>query len=79
MEPATEKKNSEFWDEVYEYISNHYDLDKVKKIYLSSDGETWIKSGFISTSWGLYTIISEGKFTQSSFSGVYGNRMSLML
>ena len=39
------EENSEFWDEVYEYISNHYDLDKVKKIYLSSDGGTWIKSG----------------------------------
>ena len=38
------EENSEFWDEVYEYISNHYDLDKVKKIYLSSDGGTWIKS-----------------------------------
>ena len=25
------EENSEFWDEVYEYISNHYDLDKVKK------------------------------------------------
>ena len=39
------EENSEFWDELYEYISNHYDLDKVKKIYLSSDGGTWIKSG----------------------------------
>ena len=40
-----EENNTEFWDEIYEYISNHYDLDKVKKIYLSSDGGTWIKSG----------------------------------
>lgn len=39
------KENTAFWDEVYEYINNHYDLDKVKKVYLSSDGGNWIKSG----------------------------------
>ncbi len=40
------EENAEFWDEVYEYINNHYDLDKVKKkVYLSSDGGSWIKSG----------------------------------
>ena len=39
------EENTEFWDEIYEYISNHYDLDKVKKVYLSSDGGTWIRSG----------------------------------
>ena len=37
--------NNAFWDEVYEYIDNHYDLEKVKKIYLNSDGGSWIKSG----------------------------------
>ena len=37
--------NSAFWDEVYEYINNHYELDKVKKIYLNADGGGWIKSG----------------------------------
>ena len=37
--------NTVFWDEVYEYINNHYDLDKVKKIYLNADGGGWIKSG----------------------------------
>ena len=37
--------NIAFWDEIYNYISNHYDLDKVKRIYLSSDGGGWIKSG----------------------------------
>ena len=39
------EENTEFWDEVYEYISSHYELDKVKKIYLNADGGTWIKSG----------------------------------
>ena len=37
--------NAVFWDEVYEYINHHYDLDKVKKIYLNADGGGWIKSG----------------------------------
>lgn len=37
--------NQKFWDSVYEYIDNHYDLEKVKKIYLNSDGGGWIKSG----------------------------------
>lgn len=39
------EENTVFWDEVYEYINNHYDLDKVKKIYLNADGGSWIKSG----------------------------------
>ena len=39
------EENTVFWDEVYEYINNHYDLDKVKKIYLNADGGAWIKSG----------------------------------
>lgn len=39
------EENAAFWDEVYQYIDSHYDLDKVKKIYLSSDGGGWIKSG----------------------------------
>lgn len=39
------EENTEFWDEVYEYISSQYDLNKVKKIYLSADGGGWIKSG----------------------------------
>lgn len=37
--------NDLFWDSVYEYISNHYDLGKVRKIYLNADGGAWIKSG----------------------------------
>lgn len=39
------EKNQELWDEVYEYIESHYDLDKVKKIYLNADGGSWIKGG----------------------------------
>ena len=37
--------NQQFWDEIYAYIENHYDLDKVKRIYLNADGGAWIKTG----------------------------------
>ena len=37
--------NLKFWDEIYEYIDRHYDLAKVKKIYINSDGGGWIKAG----------------------------------
>jgi hypothetical protein len=40
-----DKDNGELWDEVYEYIDSHYDLDKVKKVYLNSDGGAWIMAG----------------------------------
>lgn len=38
------KDNEAFWDEIYEYIAAHYDLDKVKKIYLNADGGGWIET-----------------------------------
>ena len=37
--------NTELWDEVYRYIDENYDLEKIRKIYLNSDGGGWIKSG----------------------------------
>jgi hypothetical protein len=37
--------NEKFWGRVYQYITEHYEVDKVKKIYLNSDGGTWIQSG----------------------------------
>ena len=39
------KANSELWDEVYEYIENNYDIDRIRRIYISADGGAWIKSG----------------------------------
>ena len=39
------KENLEFWDEIYRYLDSHYDLPKVKKIYINSDGGSWIRSG----------------------------------
>jgi len=41
----TGKGNIQFWDEIYEYLENHYELEKVKKIYVNSDGGGWIKAG----------------------------------
>ena len=41
----TGEENLRFWDEIYEYLESHYELDKVKKIYVNSDGGSWIKSG----------------------------------
>lgn len=37
--------NLKFWDEIYEYLESHYDLEKVKNIYVNSDGGSWIKAG----------------------------------
>ena len=37
--------NRKFWDEIFEYVDNHYELNEVKKIYLNADGGVWIKSG----------------------------------
>ena len=37
--------NAKLWDEVYEYLDSHYDLEKVKKIYLNADGGAWMQSG----------------------------------
>lgn len=39
------KGNEELWDEIWEYLDNTYDLGKVKKIYLNSDGGSWIEAG----------------------------------
>lgn len=39
------KDNERFWDEIYGYIEDHYDLSKVKKIYLNADGGSWIETG----------------------------------
>ena len=41
-----EGDNGELWDEVYAYIEAHYDIDKIKQIYLNSDGGAWIKAGY---------------------------------
>ena len=40
-----EDGNQKFWDEIFTFMDNHYDLEKVKKIYLNADGGGWIKAG----------------------------------
>lgn len=37
--------NRKLWNDVWKYIERTYDLSKVKKIYLSSDGGSWIMAG----------------------------------
>lgn len=39
------EENLKFWDEIYDYLDSHYELSKVKKIYVNSDGGSWIKAG----------------------------------
>jgi len=38
-------KAAETWQEVYEYIEDNYEIDKIKTIYLLGDGAAWIKQG----------------------------------
>ena len=42
---STGEGNKKFWDEIYKYLDSHYDLKHVKKIYVNSDGGSWIKAG----------------------------------
>ena len=42
---SAETENKELWKEVYEYIENTYDVEKIKKIYLNADGGSWIIEG----------------------------------
>ena len=39
-----ETDNKNLWEEVYTYIREHYDLGKIKRIYLNSDGGPWIQA-----------------------------------
>lgn len=39
------EENPKLWEEVYEYLDSHYELEKVKKIYLNADGRQWIQAG----------------------------------
>ena len=37
--------NDALWNEVYEYIDEHYDYEHIETIYITGDGAGWIKSG----------------------------------
>lgn len=36
--------NASLWDEVERFIEKHYDTDVLKRVYISSDGGSWIKA-----------------------------------
>lgn len=38
-------KNQKLWNEVWDYISENYEVDEIKKIYINGDGAPWIKAG----------------------------------
>ena len=38
--------NKELWKEVFAYIDATYDTDKIKRVYINSDGGRWIKTGY---------------------------------
>ena len=39
------KENDALWDGVWEYMESCYDMGHVEKVYLNSDGGSWILSG----------------------------------
>lgn len=39
------KENELYWDEIFNWINNHYNIAKIKKIYLNADGGSWIQAG----------------------------------
>lgn len=41
-----EMSNDMFWDEVYQYVIDTYDIDSIEHIYLGADGGNWIKAGY---------------------------------
>lgn len=42
---GTKQPNADLWREIYDYMDATYDLERVKKIYINSDGGNWIKEG----------------------------------
>ena len=41
-----DQSSKEMWSEIFEYIDATYNVDKIKRIYINSDGGQWIKSGY---------------------------------
>lgn len=37
--------NRQMWEEVQKYIEDHYDTNYLEKVYITSDGASWIKAG----------------------------------
>lgn len=53
------KSNEELWKTVWSYIQAHYEVDKIKKIYINGDGASWIRAG--------KTYIEKSKFVLDEF------------
>lgn len=71
--------NGALWDEVYEYICNTYDVDKIKNIYLNGDGGQWIKS-FRKRIKGVTYIIDEfhlNKYIKQILSYAYDSKVEV--
>lgn len=39
------EENAALWEEVQKYIEQHYESDRLKRVYISGDGANWIKAG----------------------------------
>lgn len=39
------KKIDDLWEEVYTYVENKYNYEKIEKIFIMGDGANWIKTG----------------------------------
>ena len=39
------KKIDDLWEEVYTYIENKYNYEKIEKIFIMGDGASWIRTG----------------------------------
>ncbi|ADQ04544.1 protein of unknown function UPF0236 [Caldicellulosiruptor owensensis OL] len=42
---SIKERPEDFWSKVSEYIEEHYETEKIEKIYLLGDGAAWIKEG----------------------------------
>lgn len=42
---SASENNQDFWDRIYAYIDSHYDVSRIKKIYINGDGGAWIEAG----------------------------------
>ncbi|MDO4651118.1 MAG: ISLre2 family transposase, partial [Eubacteriales bacterium] len=53
---ANDKSNQEFWKDIYQYIEKHYEVEKIKKIYLNADGGSWILNGIKQIPGAVYVL-----------------------
>ena len=52
------ENNARFWDYIYQYICDNYDVEKITKIYLNGDCGGWIKAGRTRIN-GITTVLDE--------------------